>query len=150
MTDRSVTHSTFTLERSFPVPAARVFAAWAEPELKARWFAGPDSVHALDFRVGGQETASGVHDGQAIDFTTTYVDIVPQQRIAYTSTMTFGGELTTASLTTVEFVTEGDTTRLILTEHGAYLDGHEKPEWREEGTASQLDKLGADLVASSV
>jgi uncharacterized protein YndB with AHSA1/START domain len=36
--DRHVTHATFTLERSYPVPPARVFAAWADPAAKARWF----------------------------------------------------------------------------------------------------------------
>ncbi|MFI5940585.1 hypothetical protein ACIBCB_10035 [Streptomyces uncialis] len=29
MTDRCVTHATFTLERLYPAPAARVFAEWA-------------------------------------------------------------------------------------------------------------------------
>ncbi len=29
--DRYVTHATFSLERRYPVPAARVFAAWADP-----------------------------------------------------------------------------------------------------------------------
>jgi len=31
MTDRSVTHATFVVERTYPVSPARVFAAWAEP-----------------------------------------------------------------------------------------------------------------------
>jgi uncharacterized protein YndB with AHSA1/START domain len=145
MTDRSVTHATFTLERTYPVATARVFAAWSDPAAKARWFAGPDSSHELDFRVGGTETASGVHDGKTMTFTTTYLDIVAGERITYTSTMHMGEEMTTASLTTVEFVSTGDETQLILTEHGAYLDGHEKPEWREEGTAQQLTALGESL-----
>ena len=29
--DRYVTHASFTLERAYPVPPARVFAAWADP-----------------------------------------------------------------------------------------------------------------------
>jgi uncharacterized protein YndB with AHSA1/START domain len=149
MTDRSVTHATFTLERIYPVDTAAVFAAWAEPEQKKRWFAGPDTEHALDFRVGGKEVAQGVHGGTEMRFTTTYLDIVAGERIAYTSTMEMDGELTTASLTTVEFASTGDATVLTLTEHGAYLDGHEKPEWREEGTSSQLDTLGTALPTSA-
>jgi uncharacterized protein YndB with AHSA1/START domain len=40
--DRFVTHTTFSLERVYPVPVAQVFAAWADPAAKARWFApGP-------------------------------------------------------------------------------------------------------------
>ncbi len=39
MTDRSVTHATFVVERRYDASPARVFAAWADPAAKARWFA---------------------------------------------------------------------------------------------------------------
>ncbi|MFI6523105.1 hypothetical protein [Streptomyces uncialis] len=59
MTDRCVTHATFTLERLYPAPAARVFAEWADPKAKARWFSTPDADHELDFRSGaGRSTAA--------------------------------------------------------------------------------------------
>jgi len=32
-----------------------------------------------------------------------------------------------------------------FSEQGAYLDGREEPAWREQGTASQLDALAAEL-----
>jgi uncharacterized protein YndB with AHSA1/START domain len=57
--DHNVAHATFTLERSYPVPPARVFAAWAEPAAKARWFTpGPGSGHealARDLKAGTEE-----------------------------------------------------------------------------------------------
>ena len=146
--DRNVTHATFTLERSYPVPPARVFAAWADPAAKARWFTpGPGSGHELEFRVGGREVATGGPDGGPVmRFETLYRDIVPQQRIVYTSTLSTETDLMTVSLTTVEFTPgEDGGTRLVLTEQGAYLDGHEQPAWREQGTASQLDALAAEL-----
>ncbi len=31
MTERSIVHATFTLERTYPVPVQRVFHAWADP-----------------------------------------------------------------------------------------------------------------------
>jgi uncharacterized protein YndB with AHSA1/START domain len=34
--ERSVTHATFAVERTYDASPARVFAAWAEPERKAR------------------------------------------------------------------------------------------------------------------
>jgi uncharacterized protein YndB with AHSA1/START domain len=144
MTDRSVNHATFTLDRTYPVDTAKVFAAWSDQDKKSKWFAG-GADHTLDFTVGGQEVTKGEHDGKVISFTTTYVDIVPGERITYTSTMHVGEAMTTASLTTVEFSSAGDSTRLVLTEHGAYLDGHELPEWREQGTSEQLDKLATTL-----
>jgi uncharacterized protein YndB with AHSA1/START domain len=146
--DRNVTHATFTLERNYPVPPARFFAAWADPAAKARWFTpGPGSGHELEFRVGGREVATGGPDGGPVmRFETLYRDIVPQQRIVYTSTLSTETDLMTVSLTTVEFTPgEDGGTRLVLTEQGAYLDGHEQPAWREEGTASQLDALAAEL-----
>jgi uncharacterized protein YndB with AHSA1/START domain len=38
MTDRCIVHSTFSLERVFETSTAGVFAAWADPAAKARWF----------------------------------------------------------------------------------------------------------------
>lgn len=35
MTDRSVTHATFSLERTYDRPPAETFAAWADPATKA-------------------------------------------------------------------------------------------------------------------
>jgi uncharacterized protein YndB with AHSA1/START domain len=142
----SIKHATFTLERSYPASPARVFAAWSEPSAKARWYVGPDGEHELDFRIGGTETNRGRHgDGPLLTFETRYDDIVPAQRIVYTSTMTADKTLTTVSITTVEFVADSEGTTLVLTQQGTYLDGHEEPSWREEGTSSQLDALGTEL-----
>jgi uncharacterized protein YndB with AHSA1/START domain len=146
--DRHVTHATFSLERSYPVPPARVFAAWADPAAKARWFTpGPGSGHQLDFRIAGREVATGGPEGGPLmTFETFYRDIVPEQRIVYTSTLSTQTDLMTVSQTTVEFMPgEDGGTRLVLTEQGAFLDGQEQPAWREQGTADQLDALAAEL-----
>jgi uncharacterized protein YndB with AHSA1/START domain len=145
MTERSAIHSTFSLERHYGVPPARVFAAWADPAAKARWFAGPASEHELDFRVGGLEVASGRHDGQRLTFESRYADIVPDQRIVYTSTLHADDTLMTVSLTTVELSAEGGGTRLLLAEQGTFLDGLEQPGWREQGTRDQLGALDGEL-----
>jgi uncharacterized protein YndB with AHSA1/START domain len=147
--DRHVTHATFTLERSYPVPPARVFAAWADPAAKARWFTpNPDFGHELDFRIGGREVVTGAPEGGPVmTFESLYRDIVPDQRIVYTSTLAAGEDLMTVSLTTVEFSPAQDGTRLVLTEQGAFLDGREEPRWRERGTADQLEALAKDLTS---
>src|SRR6266550_4040021 len=144
--DHNVTHATFTLERSYPVPPAQVFAAWADPAAKASWFTpGPGFGHELDFRIGGREVATG---GPVMTFETFYRDIVPEQRIVYTSTLSTETDLMTVSLTTVEFAPGADGgTRLVLTEQGAYLDDREQPAWREHGTADQLEALATQLKA---
>ena len=38
MAERSVTHATFTLERTYDAPPAKVFKAFADPAIKRRWF----------------------------------------------------------------------------------------------------------------
>ena len=53
-------HASFTIERRFTQAPARVFAAWADPEAKVKWFAGTAGkwkplVREMDFRVGGRE-----------------------------------------------------------------------------------------------
>lgn len=146
MTDRGVIHSTFSLERVYQASPARVFAAWADPAAKARWFS-PHGPHKLDFRVGGREVnRARSPGGQDLSVESHYHDIVADQRIAYTSTLSVADTVVTVSLTTVELTPEGDSTRLVLTEHGAFLDGHEQPDWREQGTGQWLDVLGADLA----
>jgi uncharacterized protein YndB with AHSA1/START domain len=158
--DRYVTHATFSLERSYPVSAARVFAAWADPAAKARWFApGPDSGHQLDFRAGGREVNhGGPESGPVLSFESFYRDIVPDERIVYSSTLSAGNDVVTVSVTTVELspvdlstgqLSTGQlSTRLVLTEQGTFLDGREEPDWRERGTAAWLDALGAELSAA--
>lgn len=49
------------------------------------------------------------------------------------------------SSTTVEFKPEGEGTKLIFTEQGIFLDGHDTPAQREHGTKEMLDKLGVQL-----
>ncbi len=79
-------------------------------------------------------------------FDTTYRDIVPNERIVYTSTLASDGHLSTVSLTTVELRAVDGGTTLTLTEQGTYLDGLEQPSWREAGTGQQLDSLGREVA----
>ncbi len=147
MTEPNVVHSTFTLDRTYVADPARVFAAWAEPAAKARWFAGPEVEHELDFRVGGREVAHRPAGGGLPDmrFETLYRDITPDRRIVYVSTLYADGRPATVSLTSVQFHPADTGTRLELTEHGAFLDGQEQPSWRERGTSAQLDALEREL-----
>lgn len=88
MTDRSVTHATFRLERTYDASPKRVFSAFADPAVKALWFAGPDDWESeppeFDFRVGGRETnVGGPKGGARSSFEARYYDIVPDERIIY-------------------------------------------------------------------
>lgn len=145
MTDRSVKHSTYTLERTYAAPPAAVFAAWSDPATKSTWFAPDDGRYSLDFRVGGTEA---VHGGDGVELVprSAYHDIVTDERIVYTTTLFADEILSTVSLTTVLFTCDGDGTRLTLIEQGTFLDDHEQPGWRQQGTGDWLDALGHQVT----
>jgi uncharacterized protein YndB with AHSA1/START domain len=129
------------------VPPGRAFAAWADPEAKARWYVDSDAAFELDFRVGGRERSSGsAPDGRPYRYEALFHDIVAAQRIVYAYEMFFDGPKISVSLATVEFVGVGDSgSRLVFTEQGAFLDGYEMPAERERGMGSLLDALGKEL-----
>lgn len=149
MPNHTVIHATFDLERTYPTEPARVFAAWSDPDVKARWFGAPDGEHALDFRVGGREVnRARLDSGAQLEFESFYRDIVPDHRIVYASTLTADGRVSTVSLTTIEIEPAPEGSRLTLVEQAAFLDGLEEPEWREQGTSQWLDALGSELLGA--
>ena len=74
-----------------------------------------------------------------------YLDIVENARIIYAYDMFEAEKKLSVSLATFELAPAGKGTRLTLTEHGAFLDGHEDPAQREHGTRWLLEKLGETL-----
>jgi uncharacterized protein YndB with AHSA1/START domain len=150
MPARKVTHATFSIERSYDVAPAKVFAAFASLEAKSKWFGGPSEwqqgKRSMDFRVGGKEHLSGGPKGKEPHiFDAIYQDIVPDERIVYTYEMHIGETRISVSLATIEFKKAGKGTHMLFTEQGAFLDDFDKPEMREEGTKVLLDQLGKAL-----
>ena len=129
----TVSHDTFVIERTFDIPIAQVCRAWADPMLKARWFAGSAEAlgagYELDFRVGGREVNRGGPPGGTVY---TYEMFADERRLS-------------VSVATVQFHNHDATTQLVLTEQGVFLDGHDTAAQREEGTRSLLDSLAAML-----
>jgi uncharacterized protein YndB with AHSA1/START domain len=149
MTERSVTHATFVIERHYPARPARVFAAWADPKIKTRWFGPPEEgvdEYSLDFRIGGREWSKGRGpNGQTYTYEARYYDIVPDTRIVTAYEMQLDGVRISVSVGTVEITASGNGSRLKYTEQGAFLDGFDQPEMREEGTRQLFDALGRDI-----
>lgn len=150
MTERNVTHGTFSLERTYEVPPSRVYAAFATLEGKAAWFDGGEGhtivERAFDFREGGTERAVGRWDnGTVTQFDARYFDVVPEARIVYAYEMRLNGVKISVSLATIEFKPAGKGTRLLLTETGAFLDGYDDAGSREHGTNFLMDRMGASL-----
>jgi len=148
-------HSTFTIERQYPATPEQVFSAFADPAKKRRWFAGGEGTEVLefemDFRVGGtvrsrfRMGASTPLPGVEITNDTTYLDIVPHQRIILAYTMSIGGTPFSASLATIEFRPADKGTTLLFTEQGAFLENSDGPERREQGWQKLLERLAQEL-----
>jgi uncharacterized protein YndB with AHSA1/START domain len=148
-TERSLAHSTFTVERDFASPPHAVFQAFADKAIKQKWFAGPDPWHQLsvgfDFREGGREHNEGQFgdEGPISRFDCYYHEIVPDTRIVYDYEMRVDGLRLSVSLASVEFAASGSGTHLTLTEFGVYFDAAEDPALREAGTRELMDALVA-------
>jgi uncharacterized protein YndB with AHSA1/START domain len=156
MEKRSVTHSTFVIERSYPATPERVFAAFTDPAKKRRWFGeggGSDlEEFEMDFRVGGIErTRRRMNEqtpfpGVTLENRTNYQDIVPNRRIVFAYTMTLGDRRISASLATVEIVPGEKGTDLIFTEQGAYFEGADGAQMRQGGWGKLLENLATELA----
>ena len=109
----SIRQHDFTIERRFRQTPAQTFRAFADPELKPRWFGAPDSWTdaglELDFRVGGSEVSVGRDPRGALhEFRSRYHDIVDGERIVFAYDLLLDGRLISVSLTTVEVRPDGE------------------------------------------
>lgn len=150
----SVVHDTFTIERTYAASPERVFAAWATIEAKSHWFGNEEGIepvgeHTLDFRPGGGERFSAKAEGMMFDFDARYYDIVENERIVWAYDMLMDGRRISVSIASAEFFGAPGGTRLVLTEHGAYLDGLDTNDQRREGTEQFLANLGRYLDESA-
>ena len=160
MNERAVIHSTFVIERTYSAAPDRVFAAFADPAKKRRWFieTGGHKVehHEMDFRPGGREQARFIFKegtpvaGMSCTNDTAYQVIVQGSLIVFASTMTLGENCISSALVTVEIQPAGSGTELILTHQGAFFQGSDTPEMRQAGWEILMDRLGTELAAVNV
>ena len=146
---RTAVHDSFTLTRDFPASPARVFAAFADPAAKARWFVGGYETleRFMDVREGGQERLSGRWpNGMVSSFDALYLDVIADRRLVYAYTLHLDDRKISVSLATLSLAAIEGGTRLVLTEQGTFLDGYQDAGAREQGTAGLLGQLAAFLA----
>ena len=148
MTERKLTHSTFTLEREYKASPAKVFQAFADPAVKAKWFEAPSEEwrhigSSLDFREGGREHSEGQfgEGGPVSRFDAYYHEVVDDLRLVYDYEMRVNGQRLSVSLASIELIATAAGTRLTLTEQGVYFDDLDNTEQRKEGTIELLESL---------
>src|ERR1051326_8701210 len=157
MEPQPVVHSTFVIQRSFTKQPQRVFAAFADPAKKRRWYAESENKDIdefeTDFRVGGTERTRYRHKqdsrfaGVVFTSESIYQSIVPDRRIVSASTMAYGDHRFSAALITVELLPTGQGTDLVFTHQGAFFEGSDGPQMREAGWRALLDRLQTELAS---
>ena len=154
-TESTLVHNTFVAERTYPQPPDRVFAAFAQPARKRRWYAEGDheiQEFEMEFRVGGSEhyryTFKPGHPiaGSEIANASIYQDIQPGQRIVMTTRMSLNAKPIAVMLATFEFVANGAGTTLILTHQGAFIEWPGGAEMVEAGWRGLLGRLASALA----
>jgi uncharacterized protein YndB with AHSA1/START domain len=157
MSEGSVVHSTFVIERDYPVSPERLYGAFSDPAKKRRWFVEGEGFiveeFQMDFRVGGSERSrfkfgpgTPVPEGTACVNETRYQDIVPTRRIVLVYTMTIGNRCISSSQATFELQAGPGGTRLVFTEQAAFFEGADGPQIRERGWRDLLDRLALELA----
>ncbi|WP_448808817.1 SRPBCC domain-containing protein [Agromyces bauzanensis] len=149
----------FTHSARFDAAPPQVFAAFAEPALRRKWFRQPGDrsrqTYRLDFREGGTEVATAVfaptHDAEEhIEYDSHFWSIVPDERIVLSYGLRLDGVLRWAALRTILLTPEGDGTKLELAEQYRFFELTEHPEHdvaHLEGSARlQLNGLAAVLA----
>jgi uncharacterized protein YndB with AHSA1/START domain len=156
MADAAVVHSTFVVERVYPVAPEKVFAAFSDPAKKRRWF-GDGLGHTVeeftvDFRDGGHEYMR-YRFGEGTPFPGVelvnegwYQDIVPNERIVTALAMTIGGKRVSGAMVTIELLPTAAGTELICTHQGVFFEGSGGPQMRETGWKTLFEKLAKELA----
>jgi uncharacterized protein YndB with AHSA1/START domain len=134
-------------------PTATVWSAFAELEVRDKWFnlPGPHASrsHQLDFRIGGEElTTSTFHNfdhEERLEHRARFLDIAPERRITYVYEFRLNTVLRFVGLVTIQLQPDGAGTRVDYTEQYQIFDvagdGNAERGERRGGTTFFLRRL---------
>jgi uncharacterized protein YndB with AHSA1/START domain len=128
---KQVIHHTFTFDRRCAAPVDQVFAAFADPAIRARWSAPSDTA-----RCGSKENPQ--YTGR-----TTYATIQPNALISSSEVVEAGGQVLMSSLITTMLDPDGDATRVHMVVQVISFCGADMIRGTDLGNNASLDNLVA-------
>jgi uncharacterized protein YndB with AHSA1/START domain len=144
-------HATLIFERVCEATVKTVFAAFADPKVRAAWGTPSETAVMIydeaDFRIGGRDLfRCGAKIDPKFRGETRYLDIVPNRRIVSSETIEFEGKRLSASLITVDLEPAADeSTYVTLTVQLASFDGPGMIDGSKIGYDAALDNLVREI-----
>ena len=138
------------LERVIAAPRSKIYRAWLDPALLARWF-GPDdfsvTVATVDERVGGAHQVEMLNpDGGHSAFVSVIEELVPDERIVFTFKFEKSAEETKLTISLSD--AEGGGTVLRLDHERITMEGDLNTTSVNVGWGQTLTKLQAFIESS--
>lgn len=143
----STTH-TLELRRTLAAPPERVYRAWTEPEVMARWFSPTTdhtvTIHRLEPHVGGGYRLVFRHkDGALHTAIGTYRELVPGARLRFTWRWEEKPAMP-ETLVTIDLLPRGEGTELVLTHE--LFDSEPERDDHGKGWNGCLERLALQLA----
>lgn len=140
------------LERRLAAPRERVFRAFTDPSVLARWF-GPAGMHCplceIELAVGGAwRTVIRSAEGRDHIVSGTYREIDPPNRLVFTWAWETDGIRGHDSLVEIVFRARGGETDLVLTH--SQFDTSDTRDRHGKGWASSFDSLEAAIAEGAI
>lgn len=147
-------HKTFVFERHCEASVKRVFAAFADPVIRAKWSAPSNDAAFIydeaDFREGGEDRfRCGSKENPQYTGCTKYISIVPDRLLVSSEIIEADGRKLMSSLITTEFEAGVDTTKIKLTVQAVSFFGERMLEGIDIGNNAALDNL-VDYITDSL
>lgn len=84
-------HGVICVASCYDAPSARVFDAWLDPEVAGQWLfataSRPMARAEIDARVEGSFRFMDRREGEIIEYTGEYIEIIPHRRLVFTLSM---------------------------------------------------------------